>query len=81
MHFRFRDGACAILMSSQNEMIKTMQDAANVDIEAVGDDSIAGHRLAEMRDFYTYLMAELPAVIDRWHVRRRRRSSRARRCR
>jgi DNA-binding transcriptional regulator GbsR (MarR family) len=67
-HFRFRDGAWAILMSSQNEIIKTMQEAANEGIDAVGEDSIAGHRLAEMRDFYTYLMAELPAVIDRWRA-------------
>ena len=28
-HFRFRPGAWAILMSSQNEMVKIMQDAAN----------------------------------------------------
>ncbi|WP_020673913.1 GbsR/MarR family transcriptional regulator [Amycolatopsis nigrescens] len=71
-HFRFRDGAWAILMSSQNETVKVMQDAANEGIEAVGDDSIPGRRLAEMRDFYTYLMAELPAVIDRWHAQRGR---------
>jgi DNA-binding transcriptional regulator GbsR (MarR family) len=68
-HFRFRDGAWAIMMSSQNEVIKTMQEAANEGIEAVGEDSVAGRRLVEMRDFYAYLMAELPAVIDRWHAR------------
>ena len=71
-HFRFRDGAWAILMSSQNEMIKVMQEAANEGIEAVSEGSIAGHRLAEMRDFYTYLMTELPAVIDQWHAQRKR---------
>jgi hypothetical protein len=48
-----------------------MQEAANEGIDAVGEVSIAGHRLAEMRDFYTYLMAELPAVIDRWQALRR----------
>jgi DNA-binding transcriptional regulator GbsR (MarR family) len=70
-HFRFRDGAWAILMSNQNETVKIMQEAADEGIEAVGEDSIAGQRLAEMRDFYTYLMVELPAVIDRWYTRRR----------
>ncbi|SMD25469.1 GbsR/MarR family transcriptional regulator [Kibdelosporangium aridum] len=69
-HFRFRPGAWAILMSSQNEVVKVMQEAANEGIDAVGEDSIAGQRLAEMRDFYTYLMNELPAVIDRWHAQR-----------
>jgi DNA-binding transcriptional regulator GbsR (MarR family) len=70
-HFRFREGSWAILMSSQNELIKVMQEAADEGIEAVGEDSIAGHRLAEMRDFYTYLLAELPAVLDRWRNRDR----------
>ena len=70
-HFRFRDGAWAILMSSQNEVVKVMQEAANEGIDVVGEHSIAGHRLVEMRDFYTYLMAELPAVIDRWHASRK----------
>lgn len=69
-HFRFRPGAWATLMSSQNEMVKVMQDAANEGVEVVGEDSIAGQRLVEMRDFYTYVMAELPAIIDRWHARR-----------
>lgn len=70
-HYRFRDGAWAILMSSQNEVVKSMQEAAATGIEAVGASSVAGLRLAEMRDFYAYLMAELPAVIDRWHARKR----------
>lgn len=73
-HYRFRDGAWATLMSSQNEVVKAMQEAAERGIEVVGTDSMAGRRLTEMRDFYSYLMAELPAVIDRWHRRRRRRS-------
>ncbi|ONI85425.1 MarR family transcriptional regulator [Actinosynnema sp. ALI-1.44] len=70
-HFRFRDDAWAILMSSQNEIVKVMQESANEGIDAVGENSIAGRRLVEMRDFYTYVMAELPAIIDRWHARKR----------
>jgi len=70
-HYRFRDGAWAILMSSQNEVVKAMQEAASEGIEAVGAHTAAGRRLEEMRDFYGYLMAELPAVIDRWHAHRR----------
>ena len=30
-------------------------------------DSPALHRLAQMRDFYTFLMAEIPALLDRWY--------------
>ncbi|MDG4752680.1 MarR family transcriptional regulator [Micromonospora sp. WMMD718] len=70
-HFRFRDSAWAILMSSQNEVVKAMQEEAERGIEAVGADTRAGQRLREMHDFYSYLMTELPAVIDRWHASRR----------
>ena len=38
-----------------------MREAAEEGIGAVGEDSIAGRRLAEMRDFYSYLRRELPA--------------------
>ncbi|ASO21639.1 putative transcriptional regulator [Actinoalloteichus hoggarensis] len=65
-HFRFRDDAWTTLMSSKNTTLKVMQDAAQEGIDAAGEDSIAGRRLIEMRDFYSYLMTELPAVIDRW---------------
>lgn len=77
-HFRFRDGAWAVLMSTQNEVVKAMQEAAERGIEATGANSLAGKRLSEMRDFYAYLMAELPAVIDRWHAQRAGKSSRGR---
>lgn len=70
-HFRFRDSAWAILMSSQNEVVKAMQEAAERGIEAAGPDTMAGRRLREMHDFYSYLMAELPAVIDRWHAQKK----------
>ena len=45
---------------------------ADEGIRVVGEDSLPGRRLAEMRDFYAYLMRELPAVIDRWRAQRSR---------
>ncbi|UJW31054.1 MarR family transcriptional regulator [Saccharothrix sp. AJ9571] len=65
-HFRFREGAWATLMSSQNQVVQAMQRAADEGIAVTGETSPAGRRLVEMRDFYGYLMAELPALIDRW---------------
>jgi DNA-binding transcriptional regulator GbsR (MarR family) len=69
-HFRFRDGAWATLMSDQNQLVKVMREAAEQGIAATGEDSPAGRRLAEMRDFYDYLWRELPALIDRWRTQR-----------
>jgi DNA-binding transcriptional regulator GbsR (MarR family) len=65
-HFRLRDDAWAILFTSQNETIAAMQAAADTGIAATDHTSPAHHRLAQMRDVYTFLMAELPAVLDRW---------------
>ncbi|MFI6784588.1 GbsR/MarR family transcriptional regulator [Micromonospora sp. NPDC050276] len=69
-HFRFREGAWATLMSEQNQLVKVMREAAEQGIAATGEDSPAGRRLAEMRDFYNYLWQELPALIDRWKAQR-----------
>ncbi|WP_239127148.1 GbsR/MarR family transcriptional regulator [Asanoa siamensis] len=69
-HFRFREGAWATLMSEQNQLVKVMREAAEQGIASTGEDSPAGRRLAEMRDFYDYLWRELPALIDRWRAQK-----------
>lgn len=71
-HFRFPDDGWARLMSTQNAAVRMMLEAAEHGIQATGEDSIAGGRLATMRDFYGHLLRELPAVIDRWRAGRQR---------
>ncbi|WP_199431734.1 GbsR/MarR family transcriptional regulator [Qaidamihabitans albus] len=69
-HYRFPEDGWPTLMSAQNEVVRAMQDAAEEGIASTGEDSIAGRRLAEMRDFYDYLMRELPKLIDEWRAQR-----------
>lgn len=69
-HFRLRDDAWAILFTSQNETMAAMQAAADAGIEATDDDSPARRRLCQMRDFYAFLMSEIPALLDRWYQER-----------
>lgn len=66
-HYRLRDNAWAILFTSQNETIAAMQAAANAGIAATDSTSPARQRLAQMRDFYAFLLAEIPVLLDRWH--------------
>jgi DNA-binding transcriptional regulator GbsR (MarR family) len=66
-HFQLRDDAWAVLYTSQNEVIAAMQKAADAGITASGRDSRARHRLTQMRDFYAFLVDELPSVLERWH--------------
>lgn len=66
-HYRLREDAWATLFTSQNTTISALQQAAEAGITAAGADSLAGRRLQQMRDFYTFLLDEIPALLDRWH--------------
>jgi DNA-binding transcriptional regulator GbsR (MarR family) len=65
-HYRMRDDAWATMMSSQNAMVRVMQDIAEAGVMGTPPESPAARRLERMRDFYAYLFAELPALIERW---------------
>ncbi|MBN3513068.1 MarR family transcriptional regulator [Mycolicibacterium septicum] len=65
-HFRLRDDAWATLFTNQNETLAAMQTAAGAGISATDQSSPAHHRLTQMRDFYAFLMAEIPAILERW---------------
>ncbi|MFF5989052.1 GbsR/MarR family transcriptional regulator [Prauserella flavalba] len=65
-HYRFPDDAWPTLMSSQNKVVEEMQVAADAGIAVVGEDSPAGRRLTEMRDFYAHLLRALPELIEDW---------------
>ncbi|MFD5385599.1 GbsR/MarR family transcriptional regulator [Streptomyces sp. NPDC127074] len=68
-HYCFPDGAWARLMSQQNQMLATMGEVAEQGLTAAGESSTpAGRRLAEMADFYTFMLRELSPLIDRWRT-------------
>jgi hypothetical protein len=64
-----RHDAWAVLYTNQNEVIAAMQNAADAGIADTGPDSRARHRLTQMRDFYTFLLDEIPALLERWQER------------
>ena len=66
-HYRLRDDAWALLFTNQNAVISAMLAAAETGIAAAGHSSPAGRRLTRMRDFYAFLLREIPALLDRWH--------------
>ena len=66
-HYRLRDDAWAVLYTTQNAVISAMQTAADSGIAATSSGGLARRRLTQMRDFYAFLLDELPAVLDRWH--------------
>jgi DNA-binding transcriptional regulator GbsR (MarR family) len=68
-HYRLREDAWAIQYTNQNEVTMAALKAAEAGIAATEDDSLARHRLTQMREFYTFLLEEIPALLDRWHQR------------
>ena len=39
-------------------------------VDAVGADTPAGRRLADTADFFEFLQAEMPALLERWRAQR-----------
>lgn len=68
-HFRLRPHAWAVLFTGQNHTLTAMRAAADAGIEIAGRRSLAGDRLAYMRDFYAFLLAEIPELLDKWYSR------------
>jgi DNA-binding transcriptional regulator GbsR (MarR family) len=68
-HYRLRDNAWAIQYTNQNEVTTAVLKAAEAGIATTKDGSPARQRLTQMRDFYNFLMEEIPALLDRWYKR------------
>lgn len=56
----------------RDRMMKMWADTAGEGVTLLGKGTPAGKRLAEMRDFFEFFIAELPVLFDRWHARRLR---------
>ncbi|WP_434445235.1 GbsR/MarR family transcriptional regulator [Lentzea sp. E54] len=69
-HFRMRDNAWTTLYSRQHATIDDVLSAVQRGVDAVGPGP-AYDRLTYMRDFYTYLLNEVPALVERFEQQRR----------
>jgi DNA-binding transcriptional regulator GbsR (MarR family) len=66
-HYRLRDNAWAVQYTNQNEVTAAVIKAAEAGIATTEPGSLARQRLTQMRDFYNFLMEEIPALLDRWY--------------
>ncbi len=69
-HFRMRDDAWPRLFSTQNVVARTMAEAAASGLAGTARHGAARRRLKDMRDFYTFMLRELPGLVDRWRAER-----------
>lgn len=70
-HYRLRDNAWAVLYTNQNQVLAAMQKAAEAGVVETQSGGFAHHRLTQMRDFYDFLLSEIPALLERWHEEHR----------
>ncbi len=68
-HYRLRDDAWAVQYTNQNEVTNAVLKAAEAGIAATPRGGLAHQRLTQMRDFYSFLLDEIPALLDRWRQR------------
>ena len=75
-YFRIKPGAWDELMRRELESLSRFRLMAERGLEIV-DSEGAGARsnLEELRDFYAYWEAELPAVLERWESSKKERAS------
>ncbi|WP_290050630.1 GbsR/MarR family transcriptional regulator [Amycolatopsis solani] len=66
-HYRLYDDLWYATFLKRDRMIIMWRDAADNGIDALGEDTPAGKRLAEMRDFLSFMLVELNAMYERWH--------------
>ncbi|MGW4791026.1 GbsR/MarR family transcriptional regulator [Nonomuraea sp. NPDC004297] len=69
-HYRLRDDAWPTLFSTQNTVVHVMLEAADAGIATTASGDPAHERLTRMRDFYAFLLSELPGLLRRWEERR-----------
>jgi DNA-binding transcriptional regulator GbsR (MarR family) len=69
-HYRLYDDLWYATFLKRDRFIIMWRDAAEEGIEALGEDSPAGKRLAEMRDFLAFMLTEITDMYERWHAQR-----------
>lgn len=69
-HYRLLGDAWTGAAAIKQERFTTLADLAADGLEVIPTDGPAAARLTQMRDFYTFLAEEMPALRARWESRR-----------
>ncbi|WP_202638467.1 GbsR/MarR family transcriptional regulator [Bailinhaonella thermotolerans] len=71
--YRLYDEAWWEVASTKSGLYKDLVDMMNEGLDALGgEETHAGHTLAEMRDYFAFLEKELPLLRDKWRASRGR---------
>ncbi|MFC8722032.1 GbsR/MarR family transcriptional regulator [Kitasatospora sp. NPDC057198] len=68
--YRVHDHVWYELTASRDRTLARWETGLTEGIEALGPDTPAGRRLTESLEFFAFLRAELPLLMERWRERR-----------
>lgn len=66
----YDDDVWGTILTQRSGMIKMYEEAVAAGVELLGTDSRGGRRLRQTREFYAFLRAEQPHLIERWRAHR-----------
>ncbi|WP_027941245.1 GbsR/MarR family transcriptional regulator [Amycolatopsis taiwanensis] len=65
-HYFIGDDAWYHTLGDRDKMFQTLCDTLDEGVQAVGPDTVRGRRLAETRDFFSFLAVEMSRLVERW---------------
>ncbi|HKS44628.1 MAG TPA: MarR family transcriptional regulator [Amycolatopsis sp.] len=65
-HYFIGDEQWYYTVGHRDVLFRTLCDALDEGVQAVGPNTDRGRRLAETRDFFNFLAKELPMLVERW---------------
>jgi predicted transcriptional regulator len=71
-HYRLYDDVFYGTFAKRDRLLRLWAEAAEEGIRAVGPETKAGARLAEVHDFFTFLAKEMPSLLEAWNRQRGR---------
>lgn len=69
-HYRVPDNAWYESLAHRQGLLTRLAESGAEGLDALPAGSLGRMRIAEMLDFFDYLEAELPALIDKWRSQR-----------
>jgi hypothetical protein len=58
--------------AARSELLGVYEQTMAAGVDALGADRPGGRRLDESREFFAFLRAEMPGLLERWREHRRR---------
>ena len=77
--YRLPDDAWYTATATESRILKDLAGLAEDGVDALGERSPAGRRVAEMRDFFLFLADEMESLREKWEAHQARQANQPRR--